>query len=208
MVAAEHYEAAIVAALAYEGDQTPGDHFLHVPPFLAIRGSDDLTDWWSNLHVKRIAGLHSGFLRASYSLQAEIHDRIKPDTIFVGHSRGGAIAQILAEHYDRPAITFGAPKVGNCTANVTAYVNSGDAVPLLPLSYRRHSDILYLREGKVIRNPSTALMLFDIVTRRGVQHTMDSYLESLEECNETRPEEHQGSGARYSQSAADQTQTM
>ena len=92
---------------------------------LFIPGTDSRADWVKfNLPTSRVAGRtynvfaaspagpvlwYYGFLRFAAWLAHAIGTKT-PDNI-VGHSLGGAVAQILAIHYGVPALTFGAPKV-------------------------------------------------------------------------------------------------
>ena len=172
------YEAAEVAARVYETGGGWGDTFLVEPPFIAIRGSDDPVDWWSNIHISRTGKLHSGFLEAAHNISLQL-PAIFGGTIFTGHSRGGAIAEILAQRFKCHAITFGAPKTGVKYDKVTAFIAAGDPVPHLPLTYRRRTPYFYLKRGEVIQNISWATVLWDILTLRGVQHSMSNYLELL-----------------------------
>lgn len=170
------YEAAKVALAAYEGDKSLGDHFIYSPPFLAIRGSDDLLDWWSNFHVEKShEGIHVGFMDGAHNLLRYL-PTLPRDTIFTGHSRGGAIAEILAQLYNLPAITFGAPKTGLKYAKQLAFVAAGDVVPFTPFFYRRKHPILYLSGEGVIVNPSKARVLYGILAHRGFDHPMAHYL--------------------------------
>lgn len=92
---------------------------------LVIPGTDSRADWIKfNLPTSRVEGRHFavfgqspvakirwyfGFLRFAASLAQSIGTKT-PDSI-VGHSLGGAAAQILAIHFGVPALTFGSPKV-------------------------------------------------------------------------------------------------
>lgn len=82
-----------------------------------IPGTNDMKDMLDNIRFYRTKTLinnieykiHEGFLNQTNT----IFDRIKNCDMFVGHSLGGAIAQICALKTGRPAITFGCPRVGN-----------------------------------------------------------------------------------------------
>ena len=101
------YQAAEIALRAYDM-QDWGDQYLRDGRFIGITGSNDPLDWWSNLHIRKVAGLHHGFRSAAKHLCQKLGG-VSRDTIFTGHSRGGAIAVILGQLYNRPVITFGAP---------------------------------------------------------------------------------------------------
>jgi len=105
---------------------------------------------------------HAGFVRHFYKLQSSLLSSILKlssasidKVLFTGHSLGGAIAHLAAFFFSdvlraigyNDAVevrTFGAPKTGDegfrlwCaqryeSVNVVSYVNSGDAVPKVPL---------------------------------------------------------------------------
>jgi hypothetical protein len=172
------HQAAEIAKAAYDGSPAHGDHFLVSGPFIGIRGSDDVSDWWSNLHIRRTGQFHSGFLRGAHNIAARL-PAFAPGTIFTGHSRGGAIALILGQLYNCPVITFGAPKTGVDYPHI-AFVAAGDPVPTLPLSYRRKHTVLYLSGKGVIKNPSRTRVLWDILVRRGINHRMNNYKDLLD----------------------------
>lgn len=166
------YEAAKAALEAY--DKTPewGDHFIIRDNIVAIAGSDDPLDWWRNLYVHRVKGLHQGFYHAARALQSSFK-YLPKNPVFTGHSRGGAIAVILAQLYNSQAITFGAPKSGSKHPHI-AFVAAGDIVPCLPLSYARQS-VLYIDGREVIKDPSRVKVAWNVLTRRGIQHRMSHY---------------------------------
>ena len=128
---------------------------------ISVRGSDDFKDWLENANLKmthvRGIGFHSGFYQAAHDLWVKIcssgilNDYPAENIILTGHSKGGAIAQILAylihcensEHRSciHDVVTFGAPRCGNAKFGrwckmygVKHYrvVNNGDRVPYLP----------------------------------------------------------------------------
>lgn len=114
--------------------------------YLAFRGTE--FSMWSN--TKRVLNFlpkksptgrkaHRGFVMAFADLKKVIDPLIfnPKSVIFTGHSLGGALAILAAEHYDGGAVTFAAPKVffnENVKNQIThvGYSVTGDPVPLLP----------------------------------------------------------------------------
>lgn len=101
--------------------------------YLVIRGSANLYDWIqdlkfssSNLTINDISigDIHSGFkecyLNVIDEIKAIVKSEMKENIIFLGHSLGGAIAELCAldlrlqySDINFQLITFGCPKVGN-----------------------------------------------------------------------------------------------
>lgn len=114
--------------------------------YLAFRGTE--FSLWSN--TKRIFNFipkrnpsgrkaHRGFVMAFADLKKYIDPLIfnPKSVIFTGHSLGGALAILAAEHYEGYAITFAAPKVyfNENVKNKISHVGysvQGDPVPMLP----------------------------------------------------------------------------
>ncbi len=123
---------------------------------VAIAGSDDVTDWLNhkagNLHfaaqiLENGCAAHAGMLAAARAIAEVILDDLQrflanPDTrcLFTGHSRGGAIAQILpfvlGIHKRCQVVTFGSPKVlvGHLSLDAVHFQNWSDIVPRLPIT--------------------------------------------------------------------------
>jgi len=94
--------------------------FLYPAPCVfAFAGSDDVEDWVSNAQIvpanENGKQVHTGFLAEFNSLKDEINARCNcyaTTCTFVGHSLGGAIADVARLHYGRGAVTtFGKPQV-------------------------------------------------------------------------------------------------
>lgn len=114
--------------------------------YVAFRGTE--FSMWSN--TKRILNFlpkrnpagrkaHRGFVMAFADLKKLIDPLIfKPKSvIFTGHSLGGALSILAAEHYEGYAITFASPKVyfNENIKNKISHVGyriENDPVPLLP----------------------------------------------------------------------------
>ncbi len=89
---------------------------------IVFPGSDDAVDWVLNLDAREEHGLHAGFARGLDAMAEEILERIgqlRPATILItGHSRGGALADMMLELYahhlidsDIDCITFAQPRI-------------------------------------------------------------------------------------------------
>lgn len=128
---------------------------------VCIAGSDDLKDWFDNFkiiseHIPNYGKMHFGFYESFCSLNIQISrcmskiDRNKPVKI-IGHSKGGAIAEIMAFYLKKTArfedvelFTFGSPRVGkgewhrrflDSEIKYSRYVNGKDPVPRVPRNY-------------------------------------------------------------------------
>jgi len=131
--------------------------------YLAIRGTDELRDWMSNIFVKKCIWdkeikIHSGFFiaftRMSGELSHLIHYYGDVDQIYcTGHSRGGALAEIAALFFFKnnvKSITFGAPRIGNKqylekikeNGNSVSFALKGDIITKLPFLYPKTNSIL------------------------------------------------------------------
>lgn len=191
------------AAMAYSGIEQEGrrievrnaaanivvdDRFIVV----AVAGSDDIGDWIANIDGDLVpfgllseCRVHHGFAVQARLLSSSIERAVSHlrkvhgdlTTVYVGHSLGGAVAQLLAIDLWRcmpvSVFAFGAPRVGDrsfvaaierCVA-LTQVHNVGDIVPHLPpLGFRfRHA-------GRICRLSESG----DIVPA-----TLDSYWQGL-----------------------------
>jgi len=84
---------------------------------IVIDGSDDIDEWLSNFQFKsNRLGFHHEFYNSAVEIYRTLHIPPSTNVTIIGHSRGGAIAQVLAYLINRPnidVITFGSPKVAN-----------------------------------------------------------------------------------------------
>jgi len=126
----------------------------------AFRGSNDIHDWVSNMHVEQVETLHGTIHSGFYKEYEKLAPLFEPDinsaesrTIFLtGHSLGGALAVISAcifRHLNPVVITFGSPRVGTTlfNANVSTlryirWVNGSDKICGLPVRKYSHCGIV------------------------------------------------------------------
>jgi hypothetical protein len=172
------YFTAILSQMAYSLEEHSGKHFaggdlthfnfgivrglvLDGPDVLVIAftGSQTWKDWLSNLDMRKMrtpfGGVHSGFIRSFHDIEREVLPYIwalsavnKP-IVICGHSRGGALATLLAailDHHGTPVHSVYAlcsPKIGGPDfaeywrrTGIPLYllVNGNDVVPTLPPS--------------------------------------------------------------------------
>lgn len=142
--------------------------------FVFFQGSNSKIDWKNNfrffakMYKKQVSPMlvHKGFARAWKSCNDEIMEVIKLfkqdvgeelQTVFVGHSFGGAMALLAAEDYnfrfqgkpfvDEPTvITYGSPKVfatrksvkyvRNCYKDIKQFAHKSDIVTYVPPFYK------------------------------------------------------------------------
>lgn len=129
---------------------------------VVFRGSDDMKDWFDNLdfmsdkdHFFKRA--HGGFMKSYESIELDlmkivnslIDDNPGLDIKVIGHSKGGAMAElcamVIADHsHEVSLFTFGSPRVGKKSykkkfkkLNIKYYrfVNGKDPVPRIPRKY-------------------------------------------------------------------------
>lgn len=149
---------------------------------IAFRGTDDMKDVKTDLNIRRICierqggrlnevkpgwlcmfnlcshmQVHKGFFTQYISIRDNL--RPKPNTVFVGHSLGGALAILASLDFhetlgtqgtleNQESVTFGSPRVGNyifarnIKGNHTRYVHAADPIQFLPsiLRFRHHCD--------------------------------------------------------------------
>lgn len=154
-------------ALAFQGTQSCADVL------------DNFQIWKEDWYSYRV---HSGFAEQAREVEKRVSE-IDYD-ILIGHSLGGAIAQLLAVKDKKLAVTFGAPRVGNraFAKAVRPYhirVHSrGDRVSYLPpwwLGYC-HGDFKFVKVGKSRTAGWNFWKFWEIK-----DHDTDDYLQGIRE---------------------------
>lgn len=156
--------------------ETDGLKFIYIrykgSKFVAFRGTE--FSLWSNtkrvlnfLPKKNLSGrkAHRGFVMAFADLKKLIDPLIfnPKSVIFTGHSLGGALATLAAEHYDAGAIAFASPKVffNENVSGKIAYVGygvQGDIVTQVPpttffIKWSRPTPHFLWKSAKKFLNP-------------------------------------------------------
>ena len=126
---------------------------------IVIRGTDNLENWGVNANVlpARSCGgflAHKGFVKAYRELcSGGMPTNKDPNVIATGHSLGGALATLLAEHIGCKLITFGSPRVYWRFSRAPKLdhirvVRDDDPVPKVPnLLYSHRQEPLVLKDG-------------------------------------------------------------
>lgn len=162
-----HHDLALLAAASYSGPQSvtvaldvradylprPGELVVVCPG----THPDDPLDWLRDLSawpasIPSLGLLHSGFGKGGFTLWRDAREKLPATGLvsYIGHSLGGALAQVLAACHarERPSqpfrmISFGAPRVasvGNWRfgplvrrgVQAIEYQRAGDIVPSVP----------------------------------------------------------------------------
>lgn len=126
---------------------------------ICIRGTANLDNWLTDARCfpARSCGgylAHKGFIRAYRELCAGGMPTVKDKTLIAtGHSLGGAIATLLAEHIGCRLVTFGSPRVywrfGRAPQlDHMRVVRDDDPVPHVPkLLYSHRTEPVLLLDG-------------------------------------------------------------
>lgn len=150
---------------------------------LLLPGTDQASDWWRyNLPTARYLGKDKGFrspageglwfwgfLKFAQRLGSNM-GTTRPSAI-VGHSLGGAVAQILGVHFQVPVITFAAPKPCASAAalpgegRVLNVIYPSDPVPRYP----HRGDARHIGQRHMIGGP----------VARGFVHKVPDYVKYL-----------------------------
>lgn len=180
--------------------------------YIAIRGSDDWDDWKSNFKLIGRANwygmaVHRGFERPARGMEKRVLEIISLHAdkriVFCGHSRGGAIALLLAiaaeQHFKEQVIqcvTYGQPRVSTETqirdrfyGEYIRVQNGSDVVARWPkIGFSHAGTCLYLtNRGKTqwLLDPSWPTQLYDralTFSQRQSDHSMSDYIEELLQC--------------------------
>jgi pimeloyl-ACP methyl ester carboxylesterase len=131
------------------------------------------TPWLTMVPREQLKFYHLGFMRFAENLLKHLHHR-RIDFI-VGHSLGGAAAQILGCHLNVPAIAFGAPRTytrrqrRHGESHVVCYCRADDNVGRVPTRFTgfRQLGAFHLLQPSRL-NP-------------GEDHRIDHYIEVLQD---------------------------
>ncbi len=144
---------------------------------IVFRGTDDASDWITNLETTTQrtphGRVHRGFSKAYRSLSSQLQEllqRQSPDQKLwvTGHSLGGALAVLcaydLVEKQGRPVsglITFGQPMVARrdfaahldeiLQGRYAYLVNEADVIPRIPPNYRHCGSLVWYTQGMIRR---------------------------------------------------------
>ncbi|TBU75568.1 lipase family protein [Phytopseudomonas daroniae] len=162
---------------------------------LAFRGTDIIADWVTDANAGLQRGpstwpVHAGFNETFKSLRADIDTFMRgrnPSTVHcVGHSLGGALATLAADHLSELGVagiklyTFGSPRVGISgfarnvsnklgANNIHRVYHTADPVSMVPIFPFSHVPV----DGNVCMLPWNGALL------NGSAHKMDNYMTSI-----------------------------
>lgn len=141
---------------------------------LVFRGSDQPSDWSTNLNAERATmpmfggTVHEGFGRAAMAARRVVLECLSPfptEHLYIaGHSLGGAMATLFGKMLEdlQPLVyTYGSPRVlcGDAASayrtKTFRYVHGYDIVPRVPSAWRGFihvGDTCHLGEGKYARH--------------------------------------------------------
>ena len=168
----------------------------------------DPLDWLRDISaaphwVPGVGPVHGGFGRGGEALYGKVAPTIAGDPrliSIVGHSLGGALAQMLGALFAarQPGrkfrvVTLGAPRVGFLNpwlghllrqgVEAVEYARAGDIVPELPMGPPFNHPTRRRRIGEAVAGTAKALALFDAVARIGreipANHSIQRYRDDL-----------------------------
>ena len=147
----------------FDGD----NYILYCIP---VRGTPSDAEWYSNFHMEEGEAWHTGFSLAAGEVKdrfvqmtrADSYDDAHTKLWITGHSRGAAVANLVAGHLSNGegtsiprsnifCYTYACPNVGRsglCNTsfhNIRNFNNTGDVVPIVPLSswgYGRYGETI------------------------------------------------------------------
>lgn len=179
--------AAILARRVYDIEPDWLVQTGYETTYLAIEGSDELTDWRRNFEfLLTSSDTHAGFQNYATLLMAQmlasgVSLDPKRHLILCGHSLGGAVATVIAaqlqDHVPNlTLVTFGSPRPGGRRFRQRLkvphhrFVHGDDVVPHLPASWLgfRHTTA-----------PRPLAVLNDNALLGVADHAMDGYVNAL-----------------------------
>lgn len=174
--------------------------------YVVFRGTDKLPDWIFNLFALPVkyrgTWMHAGFAIVHKSIWKKVLRRLDLDrrTVFIGHSLGGAIAEISAytcfldKLKDVDGVFFGKPNVFHKMADLLlpfrtnrclSVVNPCDPITMVPkLMYKPHplqaKLVLSKRDNTAYLNPDKSFITRMISFEDVKNHRMSEYGRRLE----------------------------
>ena len=176
----------------------------------AFRGTNDIKDWFSNVHVGKHKRYHQGFVDETMKVWSDMYNYWLANNtdklcLFVGHSLGGAMALVAwdlwyerhkgKKHYR--VITFGCPRVFRKDVKIQKHLpiyrfrNTVDPVPRVPTMLRfKHVGKLFFidHDNQVLLNPPFWVRAKEVVQelyehpRFWREHFMRDYIRELDIC--------------------------
>ncbi|MBR7189356.1 MAG: leucine-rich repeat protein, partial [Clostridia bacterium] len=180
-----------------------GDYTFYIIP---VKGTSANLEWFSDFNLGNTSennGYHEGFYKAASRAWEDITDcfdqHVAEDStrvvLFTGHSRGAAVANLLAgwmtdnQTYVSQShlfcYTFACPSVGHANvvsnySNIRNFNNAGDLIPLLPLETGVTAGWNFSRYGRTFDQNLTGLENFN---RLFTNKWGDAYLGQASETN-------------------------
>jgi len=162
--------------------------------FVALEGSDTISNWFDNMCLFKKNNVHFGFNRYcdwcidTYDIQdtLDTHSNI----VLCGHSLGAAAVLLMLTKMDLSnvdeVVLFGCPKIGNSNFKtttfmekvpldlpITSYVNGTDVVPSLPPTWMGFVDLV--EESHRIESANSTGSMFSQIEDHGI----DCYVQSI-----------------------------
>ena len=94
--------------------------------YVVITGTNDIRDWFKNFYflkkslgggIRVHRGFHRGFKQIKNQIKRTLRDNKPKEVVFIGHSLGGALAQLSAYYFSQwysvSVYSFASPRIGN-----------------------------------------------------------------------------------------------
>ena len=125
----------------YTGSQD-GFYYLKEGNVIIVSGTDSWFDWKDNFDVFPCRPYHKAFTQYAEGILNEIS--VNRNTVFIGHSAGGAIAHICAALSGTEAVSIGSPWFQSRPAYNTSrhifYASKGDVISQLGFGFKHLSN--------------------------------------------------------------------
>lgn len=169
------------------------EEMLHV---VIIRGTTGVEEWASNFDLSKLTSTYANqFKNPAESIEKELDRYVltipeKTKIWITGHSRGAAVANLLANNlsskYNVYCYTFASPKTkrsGGSTQydkTIFNYVNEDDTVPKVPPGYHRFGIDFKYSPSKQMKDTYEKLTGQEYKKTIGQAHSMDMYWSMVE----------------------------